>query len=190
MTASISKELLSKIVLHDDAIAYKQLFILYHPRLVDFSSSILHNYQSAEETVSDVFLKIWNARKSLMNVQNIHLYLYVSVKNLSINRLEKERKEKLFSLNEVKVEFQSIYYDPEQLLLTAEMYKLLRAAIDKLPPRCQLIFKLIKEDDLSYKEVAELLQLSPKTIENQMTIALKKIGQSIHFHPHKTIALK
>lgn len=189
MTAVLSKELIIKIALYDDALAYKQLFILYHARLVDFSTSILRNRESAEEIVSDVFLKIWNSRKLLLTIENMHLYLYVSVKNLSINRLKKQKREQFFCLDEVKVEFQSIYFDPEQLLLTAEMYKRICAAIEELPPRCQLIFKLIKEDGLSYKEVGQLLNLAIKTIENQMTIALKKIGHSIHFHPNKTISL-
>ena len=55
-----------------------------------------------------------------------------------------------------------------------------------IPPRCQLIFKLVKEDGLKYREVAELLHLSTKTVENQMTIALKKIGQSVRIDLPKT----
>jgi RNA polymerase sigma factor (sigma-70 family) len=66
------------------------------------------------------------------------------------------------------------------------MQKRLNLAIDALPPRCKLIFKLIKEDGLKYKEVALLLDLSQKTIENQMTIALRKIGESIQLEVSKT----
>ena len=61
------------------------------------------------------------------------------------------------------------------------MHKRLHYAINELPPKCRLIFKLVKEDGLKYREVAELLNLSVKTIENQMTIALRKIGQSVQF---------
>jgi RNA polymerase sigma-70 factor (ECF subfamily) len=61
-------------------------------------------------------------------------------------------------------------------------------AINDLPPRCQLIFKLIKEDGLKYREVAELLQVSIKTVENQMAIALRKIGQAIHFDIRTTLS--
>ena len=61
------------------------------------------------------------------------------------------------------------------------MQKRISAAVISLPPKCQLIFKLISEDGLKYKEVAELLNLSLKTVENQMTIALKKITESIRF---------
>ena len=66
-------------------------------------------------------------------------------------------------------------------MITAEMLKRIQSAINQLPPKCQLIFKLIKEDGLRYKEVAELLGLSIKTIENQMALALRKLENSIGF---------
>jgi len=173
--------LVEKIVHEDDHGAYKQLFELYYHRLFRFAYSITRSKESAEEIVSDVFIKIWIKRKSLAEVTNRHLYLYICTKNQSINYLAKIRKNESFSLDECVVEFQSIYFDPEQLLITAEMLKRIHSAINQLPPKCQLVFKLIKEDGLRYKEVAELLGLSIKTIENQMAIALRKLEHSIGF---------
>jgi RNA polymerase sigma-70 factor (ECF subfamily) len=95
--------------------------------------------------------------------------------------LIKDKKNKVFSLDECLVEIQSIYFDPEQLMITAEMVRRVQHAISQLPPKCQMIFKLVKEDGLKYKEVAELLGISPKTVENQMTIALRKMDQAIGF---------
>jgi RNA polymerase sigma-70 factor (family 1) len=175
------EDLVSRIANEDDHNAYKQLFQLYHSCLLQFAFSITHSREIAEEIVSDVFLKIWMKRKSLVKIHNKHLYLYVCTKNHSINRLVKEKKNKFFSLDECLVEIHSIYIDPEQLLITAEMVKKVQQAINQLPPRCQLIFKLIKEDELRYKDVAELLGLSIKTVENQMTIALRKMDQAIGF---------
>lgn len=178
--------MVNSIRLFEDADAYKQLFLLYHLRLIQFSYSITKNRESAEEVVSDVFLKIWSNRKSLDKIENVHLYLYICTKNLSINSLKKQNRQKLFSLDEAVVELKSLYFDPEQLMITSEMFKRIRYAVQQLPPRCQLIFKLVKEDGLKYKEVAELLGLSLKTIENQMAIALRKISKSIQFDAHKT----
>ena len=73
-------------------------------------------------------------------------------------------------------------------MLTAEMMNRVQKAINDLPPRCQLIFKLVKEDGLKYREVAELLQVSIKTVENQMAIAIKKIGLAIHFDIRTTLS--
>jgi RNA polymerase sigma factor (sigma-70 family) len=75
----------------------------------------------------------------------------------------------------------SIYFDPEKLMLTEEMMRQIKKAINDLPPRCRLIFKLIKEDGLKYREVAELLQLSVKTVEAQMAIALRRLAKCMHF---------
>lgn len=182
IAASVLGELIDKIAYRDDTAAYKQLFLLYHKRLLSFSFTITHSKESSEEVVSDVFMRIWSNRKTLPTIENFHLYIYIVTKNLSINRFLKEKKERAFSLDEVKIDITGIYADPEQLMITAEMHKRIQAAIQALPPKCQLIFKLIREDGLKYKEVAELLNLSLKTIENQMTIALKKISDSIRFH--------
>lgn len=183
---SLVNKLLNRIGVYDDAIAYRELFLLYHCKLVQFSSSITLSRETAEEVVSDVFLKIWNNRSTLPRIENFHLYIYVVTKNASINALLKQKKTPSFSLDETVVEFRSIYLDPEEMMITAEMHKRLHNAISQLPPRCRLIFKLVKEDGLKYREVAELLHLSLKTIENQMTIALKKIGQSVQFDFSKT----
>jgi RNA polymerase sigma-70 factor (family 1) len=182
IAASLLTSLLQRIAQHDDPVAYKELFLLYHKRLVSFSRAITKTKESAEEVVSDVFLKIWTTRYTLIKIENFHLYIYVTTKNLSINRLLKEKRQQSFSLDEIEINTKNIYSDPEQLMITAEMYKRVRLAIESLPPKCQLIFKLVREDGLKYKEVAALLDLSLKTIENQMTIALKKISESIRFN--------
>lgn len=181
IAASTVNALLRRIACDDDPVAYKELFMLYHKRLVNFSQTITRTKESAEEIVSDVFLKIWTGRSTLTRIENFHLYIYIITKNLSINRVLKDKKLQSFSLDETVVDTKSIYSDPEQLMITAEMQKRIGMAIQTLPPRCQLIFKLIREDGLKYKEVAELLNLSLKTVENQMTIALKKITESIRF---------
>ena len=181
IATALLRRLIDRIAFHDDTAAYKELFLLYHKRLVNFSMTITHSKEPAEEVVSDVFMKIWTNRQTLSTIENFHLYIYIVTKNLSINQLLKEKKKASFSLDEIKVDVKNIYADPEQLMITAEMQKRISAAILSLPPKCQLIFKLIREDGLKYKEVAELLHLSLKTVENQMTIALKKITESIRF---------
>lgn len=75
-------------------------------------------------------------------------------------------------------------------MITAEMVTKIHKAIQSLPPKCKMIFKLIKEEGLKYKEVAALLNLSVKTVENQMTLALKKISVAIGFNIKHSIATK
>jgi len=171
------KRLLSAISLNDDQAAYRELFILLHSRLKQFAYSILKSAEEAEELVSDVFIKIWQKRSELTGIESPLLYLYATTKNLALNRLEKQKRHQNFSPDEWLVQMNSVYFDPEKLMLTEEMMRQIKTAINDLPPRCRLVFKLVKEDGLKYREVAELLQLSVKTIEAQMAIALRRVGK-------------
>jgi len=172
------------IACFDDVQAYKQLFLIFHSSLIQFAVSITRSRQLSEEIVSDVFLKIWEKRQQLDKIENLQFYLFTAVKNRAINKLHEQKKNPVISIDSVAVEFKTIYHDPEQKMISAEMISQIQAIIRQLPPRCQLIFKLIKEDGLKYKEVAELLHLSLKTVENQMSLALKKIGSAINFKLH------
>jgi RNA polymerase sigma-70 factor (family 1) len=163
----------------DDMQAYKQLFLFFQPSLLQFAISILHTKESAEEIVSDVFIRIWQKRNQIDKIENLAYYLFTAVKNRAINKLHEQKKNASIHFDEVAIEFKSLYHDPEQKLISAEMISEIQFIISQLPPRCQLIFKLVKEDGLKYKEVAELLHLSVKTVENQMTLALKKISTAL-----------
>ncbi|MBS1920624.1 MAG: RNA polymerase sigma-70 factor [Bacteroidetes bacterium] len=180
------KLLQQAIACFDDAQAYKELFLFFQPSLEAFAFSIIRSRELSEEIVSDVFMKIWEKRHSLDKVENLKFYLFTAVKNRALNKIHEQKRISTLSIDDAPVELNSFYQDPEQQLISAEMIKQLNEIVDQLPPRCKLIFKLVKEDELTYKEVAELLHLSVKTIENQMTLAFKKIGVAIHFllyHP-------
>ena len=174
------KRLLSAIAFTNDQAAYKELFLLLHGRLKQFAYSILKSQEEAEELVSDLFVKVWEKRDQLTTIDSPLLYFYATAKNLAFNRLNKQKRQQNIRPEEWLVQLNSIYFDPEQLMMTEEMMRQIRQADNNLPPRCRLIFKLYKEDRLKYKEVAELLQLSIKTIEAQMAIALRRIGKYMH----------
>lgn len=171
------KRLLSAIALKNDQVSYKELFILLHSRLKQFAYSLLKSSEEAEELVSDVFIRIWEKREQLVVIESPLLYFYTTTKNLALNRLNKQKRVQNQSPDEWLVQLNSIYFDPEQLMMTEEMVRQIRQAVNNLPPRCRLIFKLVKEDGLKYREVAELLHLSVKTIEAQMAIALRRLGK-------------
>jgi RNA polymerase sigma-70 factor (family 1) len=172
------------IACFDDTQAYKQLFLLFYPSLVPFAVSIIKSKELAEEIVSDVFKKIWQKRQQLDKIDNLKFYLFTAVKNRCINGLNDPKNKIAININDVSIEFKSLYHDPEQKMISSEMINKIRVAVQELPPRCRLIFKLVKEEGLKYKEVAELLQLSVKTVENQMSLAFKKIGTAINYKLH------
>ena len=187
------RRLLSAIALNNDQVAYKELFVLLHSRLKQFAYSILKSGEEADELVSDLFIRIWQKRDKLTAIQSPLFYFYTTAKNLALTRLKKQKRQVSLSAKDWLVQMNSIYFDPEQLMVTEEMMRQIKKAINDLPPRCRLIFKLIKEDGLKYKETAELLHLSVKTVEAQMAIALRRIAKCMHFEiknisqPHSLI---
>ena len=165
--------------MYDDEAAYKSLFIAFHKPLHQFAYSFVRSRELAEEIVSDVFLKIWLNRSEMESIGNLKVYLYVSIKNTSLKYLLKQHRQVAISIDELDVELESLARSPEELMLTAEMMNKIQETINALPPRCKIIFKLIKEDGLRYKEVAEILNISVKTIDNQLAIALRKISKAV-----------
>jgi RNA polymerase sigma-70 factor (ECF subfamily) len=158
----------------NDEQAFEECYRQYFVRLYRFCFSIVHQKQPAEDIVHDVFMHLWKKRKEAAGIRNLEVYLYVSVKNLSLNYL-RNISSRTIDIAERSHEYIQFNADPETLLVHSEAVKKLAAAIRDLPPRCKLVFKLVKEDGLKYKDVAFLLDLSVKTVEAQLAIAMKKI---------------
>ncbi|RXK80820.1 RNA polymerase sigma-70 factor [Filimonas effusa] len=158
-----------------DEQAFAKLYQQFHKRLWSFCKSIIRSSESAEEIVEDVFVKLWCNRANLVNIEDLTVYLYVAVKNRALNTLSKKAQELVtspFDFLEIELDGNVTPYD---VLINAEMVGCMRKAIDELPPRCKMIFKLIREDGLKYKEVADILNISVNTIDAQMAIAVKRI---------------
>lgn len=177
-----------QIAFNDDQHSYKQLFTGLYPYLYPFARALVKSKELAEEVVSDVFIKVWEKRKELAKIENLKLYLYVATRHIALNYLDVQKRKQTSPLDHIQhSESITVYLDPEKLLITADMLALVRKAIDQLPPQCKIIFKLVKEDGLKYREVAEILKISVKTVENQLAIALRKIGNTVSFDVHKSV---
>jgi len=171
----------TRIARFEDQQAYKELFLSLYPPLFNFTSGIIKSKPAAEEIISDVFIKIWEKRRDLDLIANIKVYCYVIAKNLSLNYLEKQKRITTLNIEDYSDSLTDVFIDPEQLMITSEMMERIKSAIDELPARCKMIFNLVKENDFKYKEAAEIMNISVKTVENQLAIALKKISVSINF---------
>jgi RNA polymerase sigma-70 factor (ECF subfamily) len=188
ITATIIQDLQLRIARFDDQQAYKELYTSLYSYLFQFAKTLVKAKEPAEEIVSDVFIRVWERRKELEKIENLKVYLYVSTRNIAFNYLDKQKRSATNSIEDYHTEFTSVYFNPEQLLITADMLALIQKAIDDLPPKCKIIFKLAKEDGLKYREVAEILNISAKTVENQLAIALHKIGNTVSFDIQKTVS--
>ncbi len=173
-----------RISQHNDEVAFKELYYVHYKELFRFAKTFLQRKELVEEALQDVFTKIWINRSGLHNIQNLRVYLFKSVKNKCLDYLEKEILLNHFELDEVKVNIGHLSRTPEDILVSAEMLAHINEALQALPTKCKIIFQLVKEENLKYKEVAEILDISLKTVENQIGIALKKISHAINLH-HK-----
>ena len=188
ITVASIQNLQLRIARQGDHQAYKELYTSLYGYLFQFAKTFVKSRETAEEIVSDVFIKVWEKRKELEKIDNLKVYLYVSTRNIAYNYLEKQKRNVLNHLDDYDADMTSVNVDPEQLLITAEMMKMIQKAIEELPPKCKLIFRLVKEDGLKYREVAEVLSISAKTVENQLAIALHKLGNAVSFDIQKTVS--
>jgi RNA polymerase sigma-70 factor (ECF subfamily) len=179
MNKLLIEDLMKRISLHDDMSAYEKLYHLLFPALFSVAFSILQNKETSEEIVSDVFLKIWNSRRDLVQLDSLLMYIFRMTKNTALTEYEKQKRKKTIDISTISDEVFLRFEDPEQKLLSSELQTALNTAIQSLPPQCQAIFQLVKEDGLRYKEVAEILGLSVNTVRNQLAIAVKKLYEQL-----------
>ncbi len=175
------QNLLDRISKNDEK-ALQPLFELYGDGLLRFSVSIIKKKELAEEVVCDVFFQLWLQRKKASSIENIKAYLFTATKNTTLNYLEKEKRVRFSTLEDISVTLPIDEICPETELISAELRNAIEQAIQRLPERCKLIFSLAKIEQFKYKEIAQILGISVKTIDHQLTIAIKKIGEAIEQH--------
>jgi len=124
-----------------------------------------------------VLITLWHKRKTLTEINNVHVYALVIAKNLSLNLLNKNSRNKTSCIDEIDVNYFFDSCTPEQLIIDNELKKRLEQAIQSLPPRCQLVFKLAKENNLSYREIGEILSISVKTVDAHLVTATQKLAR-------------
>jgi RNA polymerase sigma-70 factor (ECF subfamily) len=176
--SDIVKHLQQQIGFCDDMKCYKRLYEMMFERLFNFSLSFVKSKEAAEEIVSDVFIKLWSIRSRLHDIDNLVVYLYTITKNFSLNYITHHHKHPKVSLDEISFDIASSV-SPEDLYITSEMAARISEIIQQLPSKCKMIFQLVREDGLKYKEVAAILNVSDLTVRNQLAIATKKIAQAL-----------
>jgi len=179
---SHTSQLLKKISGKPDEKAFKELFDRYAFRLVRFANTFLNHHELSEEAVSDVFFKLWVHRETLVQLENFEAYLFKAVRNTALNYLEHERRQKSECLDDLNVDVIVDRISPEISMITEELRLAVEKAMNDLPPRCKLIYNLAKVEKMRYKEIADVLNISVKTIDHQVAIAIKKIAEVIRDH--------
>ena len=171
--------LLDSLAVNNDEASYRRLFDIFFPPLKKFAHCFLRSVELAEEAASDSMFILWEHRDRLMEIENIRVWLFVITRNRCLNLLKHQQGRPTASLDSIPVEISFPGKDPEQICISSEMRKKMEKAINALPHRCKLIFKLVKEEGLSYKETADVLHISVKTVDAQLVTALRKLTQAI-----------
>lgn len=153
-------------------------FFEHYDKLYHAAINIIGEHADAKDVIQDVFLKIWQKKETFDDQKLNGGYLYRSVINTSLNKLEK-RKGNIQILSTATTAIASNGDTPDQVLFGKELKKEIDRAIELLPPKCKAIFVLSRFEGLKYKEIADHLDISPKTVENQMGIALKKLQNTL-----------
>lgn len=171
--------LLHSIAHTEDEKAFELLFKLFYERLLHFSLLYVHSPEVAEEVISDVFVKVWSKRRDLAEIANLETYLYVAVKNQSLNQVSRHSGYFVPPAKSLPLDSLVDTFDPQKEIELRELQFDIDKAVESLPPQCRAVFKLIREDGFKYKEVAEILNLSTRTVETQLARALKKLSVAL-----------
>jgi RNA polymerase sigma-70 factor (ECF subfamily) len=156
---------------------FHALYMRFRPGLSSFASAILKNTEDADEIVNDVFLSVWEKKQLLILDESLKNYLFTAVKNRCLNHIKKAR----LPFAEMPDEFVAVSpaHAADSILEGKETQNRITQLIEQLPTKCKQVFLLSRMFDLSYKEIAEIMDISTKTVENQIGIALKFLKEGM-----------
>jgi RNA polymerase sigma-70 factor, ECF subfamily len=159
------------LLANKDEAAFERVFKAYYKNLHAYSCTILKNEAEAEEAVQQVFLKLWERSEHLHISGSIAAYLYRAVHNQCLNQVKHQKIKANHQLYVAYNRNQST--NASGKMMTKELENRFLSALNELPEQCRTVFQLSRFEDKKYREIADKLEISIKTVENQMGKALK-----------------
>jgi len=152
--------------------AFKLLFSKYYDWLCNYIYKLSNDYQLSEDLVQDVFVKLWENKNSIIIKSSLKNYLFKTCHNQFLQHLRKEKVKSDF-LDSLRWDIlYDVYNDDDSEAVYESKVNKLYKLINQLPPRCREVFVKAKLEKKKYKEIAEDMNISTKTVENQMSKAL------------------
>ena len=170
---SLSTENKLKIAVERDEYVFKSYFITNYKVFEKYAFSFLKDKYLAEDVTSEVMWKMWHLGEDLLRIGNIEQYIFKSIKNKCLNMM-RVRQPKFVNHDDVP-EHADDSLNPEKLLIGAQAVAKIEKAISDLPEKTKQAFLLVKEEKLTYKQVAECMNISPKTVDRHIQNAVKKL---------------
>ncbi|MDL2255352.1 RNA polymerase sigma-70 factor [Parabacteroides sp. OttesenSCG-928-K15] len=169
---------------------FNQFYVHWYARMKRFACEYVLSPEDAEDIIQDVFLELHNSYDSLSSRVNMVAYLFTTIKNRCIDHLrrkitEQESMKRIHeeSLLSLRMKFDSLEVLDNNLFSESEVGTIIEKALESLPERCRIILIKHKIEGMRQKEIAEELNISPKTVENQLTIAYKKLREALKQYP-------
>ena len=157
-----------------DINALEVIFNKHYGNLCLYLLLLFKNELLVEHIAQDIFIYLWEKRETIEIRTSLESYLYTAGRYKALNQIRDAKRHEMIRENMFAPDAEYIN-ELDSILEVHELKKIIEDAINTLPARCQQIFRLSREEDLSYKEIAEFLNVSVNTVEGQMAIALKKL---------------
>jgi len=177
------ERLLLQAIAAGDSQAFRVLVTIFWSRVYGNTLTLVKSPQTAEEITQDIFLKIWQQKEKLAEVQSFKHYIYVVGRNQIISQLRKKVAQKEEEPGDI-LEDRLV---PDKQLQYKETYRFIMEGIAKLTPQQQLIFKMSRLDGMSYEEIGRKLGLSKNTVKGHMVLALNYLRIYVRDHAGITI---
>ena len=154
--------------------AFSRLYDLFYPALIQHVKSKVSSDAEAQDILHDLFLSLWEMRRTIQNIQSLPAYMYTSCRYMIIDHIKK-----VSTLNDFEeideLEIDSKEQPLEEVLYYRYLLDKINQEIENLPEKCRAIFKMSRKDYMSNKEIADYLQISESTVENQVRKALQRL---------------
>jgi RNA polymerase sigma-70 factor (family 1) len=162
----------------DEAAPFERLFDLYADRLHRHIFHYVRSWETAQDLVQDLFLRLWDRRRQLASVADIEGYLYTAARNRALTYLRQTKLEERWQGEAAGEVPPAVARGPADDIVSAEIAAAIQRAVDSLPPR-QRDALLLQWKGSSYADIASALQISPKTVAIHLTRAIKHLRQAL-----------
>lgn len=173
---------LAKAIASGNELAFESVFLSYFPKVKRYLAGLLQDEDIAEDLSQDIFVKIWQNRTDLVNIDNLNAYFYQSARNIAYQHIRKQllvrqyrekKQEYIISNNQTHSDEQ------EEAMYANELKVFIQTTIDRMPPQRKKIYEMSRHEGKKNDEIAQELLISKRTVENHLTQALADIRQTI-----------
>ena len=167
-------------IVNSDEAAFCRFMEYYSSRLYHYVYALIGQKEPSEEVVSDVFFEVWKNRRTLAGIENMNAWIQTITYRKALSYLRKEKGKADLLLDDIGDFIFALIQSPDEAMISREEIEKINNAIQQLPPKCKHVFFLATIEGLPYKDIAALLDISVKTINNHIAFALEEIAKKLN----------